>query len=321
MPPLVSAIVPARELNQLGRRCVAELLALDEVEVVLVTDEPPDDVDERVVCVASGPANTGVKRQLGLERSQGEYVALIDDDAYPHPDWLRHVLGALEADPGVGAVCGPTLTPAGEPELEILSGRVYASPLVTGPERWRYAPLPARDVDDAPSVNLVLRRSDAEAIGLDTPYDYGEDTVVCERLIARGRRIRYLPQAVVYHSRRPLWRPHLRQLWRWARRRGSFARAGGANSRRPGYFAPSALLLAAVSRPVLPRALVPLWRTAMAAYGLACLAAGADRHPLRWLRLSGAIAATHAAYGTGFALGLAGVALPEERRDEPDAEA
>jgi glycosyltransferase involved in cell wall biosynthesis len=314
MPPLVSAIVPARELNELGRRCVAELLALGDVEVVLVTDEPPEDVDPRVVCVASGPANTGVKRQLGLERSRGEYIALIDDDAYPHPDWLANALGAFESDPDIGAVCGPTLTPAGEPELEVLSGRVYASPLVTGPERWRYAPLPARDVDDAPSVNLVLRRADAEAIGLATPYDYGEDTVVCERLIARGRRIRYLPQAVVFHSRRPLWRPHLRQVWRWARRRGAFARAGGVNSRRPGYLAPSTLLIAAASRPLLPDRLVGLWRAGMGAYGLACLAAGRDRQPRRWLRLSGAIVATHAAYGLGFLLGLAGLPLPERRR-------
>jgi hypothetical protein len=303
----VSAIVPAPVLNERGRRCLQELVRLEDVEVIFVADGATEGAPEGVCCLESGPAMPGVKRQLGLERSQGEVIALIDDDAYPHPDWLRYALAELDADPAVGAVSGPTLTPPDAPLLEELGGLVYASPLVSGPHRWRYATVAARDVDDAPTVNLVVRREDALAIGLDSAFQVGEDTVICERLIKRGRRIRYVPQAIVFHARRPLWRPHLRQLWKWSRHRGSFARRGGVNSLRPSYFAPSTLLVAVASGPVLRGSLRRLWSLGLVGYLGACAAAGADRDPRRWVRVSGAIVATHATYGVGFLLGFGGV--------------
>ncbi len=311
--PRISALVPVIALNDYGRRCVAALLEHDGVEVVLIPDEAPVDLDPRVVCVPSGPANTSVKRQLGLEASRGRYVALIDDDALPAQGWPDAGIAVLEADLGLGAVAGPTLTPDDEPELGQISFALYASPLVSGPHRWRYAQVAARDVDDAPSVNLILRREDAEAVRLDTPWAFGEDTVLCERLLRAGKRIRYTPDLVVLHSRRPLWRGHLRQLFRWSRRRGSFARSGGLNSLQPSYFAPTALLVGLAARPVLPDALKPVWTVGAASYAAACIVAGYDRRPGRWWRTSAGIAATHLVYGAGFALSMLGRPLPEER--------
>ena len=308
----VSVIVPAPELNDFGRRCVERLLALDEApEVIVVTDRPEPDLDPRAVGVVCAGA-TSAKRQAGLERAGGELVALIDDDAYPHPSWLDVAASVLE-NPEIGAVCGPTLTPGDDAELERLSGRVFASPLVAGPHRWRYAPVEPRDVDDAPSVNLVVRRADALAAGFETPVRYGEDTIFCERLRRSGLRIRYEPEAVVFHSRRPLWRRHAQQVWRWSRRRGAFARAIGGNSLRPSYFAPTMLLAAAAAYPLTGGAARRGWWVAAGAYAAACAAAAADRRPSRSLRLAGAIPLTHAVYGVGFLLGFAGVPLPEQR--------
>ncbi|HEY8705101.1 MAG TPA: glycosyltransferase [Gaiellaceae bacterium] len=308
----VSAIVPLRELNELGRRCVERLLALDrELEVIVVSDRPEPGLDSRAVGLVV-PGSTAAKRQAGLKRAHGELVALIDDDAYPHPSWLDVAERAF-ADPTIGAVCGPTLTPGDDSELEQLGGRVFASPLVAGPHRWRYVPLEPRDVDDAPSVNLVVRRTAALDVGFETPVRYGEDTIFCERLRRRGLRIRYEPGAIVFHSRRPLWGPHARQVWRWSRRRGAFARSVGGNSLRPSYFLPSALVAAAASYPLTHGTARQAWWGAAAAYAAACAAAGADRRPANWVRLSLAIALTHAVYGVGFLLGVASVPLPEQR--------
>jgi len=304
-------IVPTLRLTDHGRRCLERLLALAEPLEILFVPDGEEDVPAGVSCLPSGPVPVGAKRQLGLERARGEFVALIDDDAYPHPSWLANALAGFEE--GVAAVTGPTLTPADEPHLGRLGGRVYASPLVGGPHRWRYAPAAARDVDDAPSVNLVLRREDALAVRLDSPFYPGDDTVVCDRLIARGRRIRAVPGAIVYHSRRPLWRPHLRQLWRFGRRRGAFARRLGGNSRRLSYFLPSALVLGLAFGWLLPGPLFWAWAVAAALYAAAVVVAGASRNPLDWARVSGAIALSHLVYGVGFILGIAGVPLPEER--------
>jgi GT2 family glycosyltransferase len=312
--PLVSVIVVAPELNDYGRRCLAALLALDaDLEVIFVPDEATADLDARVLVVASGgEVTTGYKRQLGLERARGEYVALIDDDAYPDPGWLRSALAVIEADAGIAAVAGPTLTPPDDSELEQLGGRVYSSPLVAGPHRWRYAVTKPADVDDAPSVNLILRRSEAVAVGLDSEDRWGEDTLLINGLLQRGGRIRYEPRAIVFHSRRPLWAPHLRQLYRWSRHRSAYARSIGGNSLRLSYFAPSALVVFLLAGPLTRGRARRLWGLGAATYALACVAAGADRSPSRWWRVSGGIAATHVVYGVGFLVGLAGA--PPVRR-------
>ena len=310
--PLASAIVVAPELNDYGRRCLAGLAALGpDVEVVFVPDSEEPEVDDRVVCVPSGPGvTTGRKRQIGLEHARGEYVALIDDDAYPHPSWLSVAISILRADPEIGIVAGPTLTPPTDSELEKAGGLVYASPLVSGPERWRYAIADPRDVDDAPSVNLILSRADALAVGFDSPDRWGEDTLVCEAMRRRGRRIRYDPGVIVYHSRRPLWKAHLRQLYRWSRHRSAYARTIGGNSLRPAYFAPSALVLGLASGPLWRGPVRNLWRAGTVGYLAACVVAGADRSPRRWARVSGGIVATHLVYGSGFLAGVAGAPPP-----------
>jgi len=311
----VSAIVPAPRLSELGRRCLARLLELPEVaEVIFVPDEAPPELDPRVVCVPSGDVRLGRKRQLGLERATAEMVALIDDDAYPHPRWLRHVLTALDADPGLAGVTGPTLTPDDDAPLARIGGRIYASPLVAGPHLWRYRPGRERDVAEGTGVNFVLRRRDALAIGLDTDLMPGDDTVIGDRLRRAGRRVRYVPQAVVFHTRRPLWKPHLLQIWRYARQRGRFARRRGGVSLEPGYFAPSVLVVWLLGGAFLTGRPRQAWRASALAYAAACLAAGHDRDPGVWARTSGGIAATHAAYGVGFALGLAGPRLPEQEQ-------
>lgn len=303
-----SVIVVAPELNEYGRRCLGALMELpEELEIIFVPDADPGELDPRIEVLPSGAGlTTGGKRQLALERAGGEYVALIDDDAYPHPSWLRVAVATLEADPSIAAVAGPTLTPPDDTELERLGGRVYASPLVSGPHRWRYAITGAADVDDAPSVNLVLRRDEALAVGFASADRWGEDTLVCERLRRRGGRLRYEPGAIVYHSRRPLWKPHLRQLYRWSRHRSAYARTIGGNSLRPSYFAPSALVLGLAAGPLARGRARRLWRAGAGVYALACVAAGADRSPVRWVRLAGAIAATHLVYGFGFLAGLVG---------------
>lgn len=311
--PRVSVIVVAPELNAYGRRCLERLVALldagEPLELIFVPDreELIEELDDRIRVVASGSdVTTGHKRQVGLGLARGEYVALVDDDAYPHVSWLRIALAVLDGEESVAAVAGPTLTPPDDSELELLGGRVYASPLVSGPARWRYEMLSSRDVDDAPSVNLIVRRSEAEAVGFDSEDRWGEDTLFCEGLLRRGGRIRYEPAVIAYHSRRPLWRPHLRQLYRWSRHRSAYARTLGGNSLRPAYFAPSALLLFLAAGPFLRGAPRRAWLAGAFVYTLACIAAGADSDPRRWVRVSGGIVATHLTYGSGFLAGLAG---------------
>src|SRR4029078_12955747 len=43
---------------------------------------------------------------LGLKQSQGDIIAITDDDAVPHPHWLEYIEGHFKRDPMIGAVGG-----------------------------------------------------------------------------------------------------------------------------------------------------------------------------------------------------------------------
>lgn len=307
-----SILIPLHRDTPVFRRCLAACLALDhdDFEVLAVSDRPvtlPDDPRVRMV-VTGAPADTSPaeKRDAGLEHATGDAIAYLDDDAEPARDWLAVAEAAL-ADPSVNAIGGPGVTPPAQGWRARAGGAVYESPLGSGPLRYRFAPAAARVVDDYPAYNLIVR-TDAvrRAGGWASTFYGGEDTRFCEALAAQGDRVHYLPDLVVLHHRRDIFRPHMRQIGNVGRHRGHFVRAYPATSRRPVYFAP---LVAALGGPLaalwalrrLPRALrVP---AAILGYGALARMAPAGDMRVR-AAFPAALAAHHLAYGLSFLRGL-----------------
>lgn len=187
-----------------------------------------------------GPAQ---KRDDGAKMAKGEITAFIDDDAYPGKDWLKNITLNFK-DNDVVAVCGPGVTPPNSGWREQASGWVSASPLGGGPYSYRFLPRPKRFVDDYPSMNLAVRKDDfLKTGGFDSHYWPGEDTKLCLDLTRGFKKIIYDPKVLVYHHRRPLWIPHLRQNGNFGLHRGYFARVLPKTSFRLSYFAPSVLLI------------------------------------------------------------------------------
>lgn len=188
-----------------------------------------------------GPAQ---KRDRGARKAAGEILAFIDDDAYPTRDWLKNMVKNF-ANLGVAGVGGPGITPPGVSWQEEASGWMSASPLGAGLYNYRFQPAKKTFVDDYPSMNLAVRRSDFLTIGgFDSHYWPGEDTKLCLDLVSKlKKKIIYDPKVSVYHHRRPIWIPHLRQNGSFGLHRGFFARLLPQTSFRPVYFGPSLLLL------------------------------------------------------------------------------
>ena len=160
---------------------------------------------------------------MGAAAATGEWLAFLDDDAYPAPGWLEAAVPHFD-NPRVWAVGGPGVTPPNDDFRAQASGWTYASWIVSGPARFRYVPGRSRAVDDHPSMNLMLRRSAFQAVGgFDSAFYPGEDTKLCLELVHRGGMIRYEPGALVYHHRRPVMHGHLRQIAHYGRHRGYFA--------------------------------------------------------------------------------------------------
>ena len=83
--------------------------------------------------------------------------------------------------------------------------------------------------------------------GFDTAYWPGEDTKFCLDLVNKGYKIIYDPKAIVYHHRRDLFLPHLKQVTSYALHRGYFVKKFPETSFRLGYFMPSFFVIFLIS--------------------------------------------------------------------------
>jgi hypothetical protein len=110
----------------------------------------------------------------------------------------------------------------------------------------------------------------------------------------------------VFHYRRAMFRPHMRQIANVGRHRGYFARVHPGTSLRPAYFAPLAATLALIVGVAALLITVGLVATLIAlgvAYLGLLLAAGGGSLAERALYPLGLVA-HHASYGAAFARGL-----------------
>jgi glycosyltransferase involved in cell wall biosynthesis len=204
-------------------------------------ENPPDD---RVRVIPTGPVKPSDKRNIGVDHAKGGVIAFIDGDAYPEKDWLKNSLKYFD-DPNVSAVGGPGLTPETDNTMQKASGEILSSFLGAGPLSFRHSEKLVRKCDDLPTVNLIVRRSTFQEIGgFNSAYWPGEDTKFCLDLVhGLGKEALYAPDVIVYHHRRLLFRPHLKQIAGYGLHRGYFSKKFPETSRRPLYFVPSIFVL------------------------------------------------------------------------------
>ena len=265
--------------------------------------------------IPTGKVRPAEKRNIGINAAKGDLVAFIDDDAYPDAHWLEYAVKYF-GDESIGAVGGPGVTPPGDGFLARAGGRVYDSLFVSGNYRYRYkAGGVRRDVDDYPSCNLIVRTGILKAIGgYRTDFWPGEDTLLCKDIIDSGKRIVYDPWVVVFHHRRALFGPHLRQLGRYAFHRGYFVKRYPSNSLHLSYFVPSAfvayLLLwlpvscISVHGAFAECAQMLFLAVPLSLYAALVVATSFAANPLMWAMTAAGIVASHVCYGVRFVQGL-----------------
>lgn len=320
-PPLVSIVIAYPAETHYLRQALDGIAAQSypHYEVLLLPDEAaghpwPGPLRE----IPTGRLRPAEKRNIGIREARGQIVVFLDDDAYPAADWLERALGYFTI-PGVVGVGGPGVTPPEDPFLAQMSGHVFACPLVSGSARHRYIPERVLEVDDFPSCNLFVT---AEALrqtgGFRTDYWPGEDTLLCLDLVHKhGGRLLYEPRALVYHHRRQLFLPHLRQVGRYGLHRGLFARRFPQNSARLAYWVPSLFVLGlaggAIAAPFHPW-LRNAYLAVVALYLLLSLLYAFHRRLSVWLVVWLGIVSTHLVYGARFLQGYLLGATPRDVR-------
>ncbi len=207
--------------------CLASLSANPssvDHETLIVDNASPDDTAAAVrqrwpgVRVIDAGANVGFARanNVGIRQTVGELVLLLNPDTVVPAGAIDTLVASLDARPDAAAV-GPRLVDAaGRAELSFGAmiaplAELRQKLLVAGNDRG--APLVgayvdrmtrrAREVDWVSGACLLVRRADAEAVGLidERYFMYAEDVDFCAALRARGRKVLFTPGALVVHLR------------------------------------------------------------------------------------------------------------------------
>jgi GT2 family glycosyltransferase len=211
--PEISIVIPTynggTSLMALLESIAGQTLDPARYEVIVVDDCSTDGTWEalaryshdatRAVRVLRTPTNSGgpaAPRNLGWRRSKAEYIAFLDDDCVPRPDWLTAGLSQMKRDPKVGVMQGQTLTP---PEIDLYQlDRYFVYRLITEPSPWFEA------------VNIFYRRAALEEVGgfNETIVTWGEDTDLGWSVVEKGWARAFSKNATVTHRVE-------RRDWRW----------------------------------------------------------------------------------------------------------
>ena len=309
--PLISIIIPCKTIDAYAIECIEYCKALEyqSLEILILPDQATDIGLDEVRVIPSGLVGPAEKRDLGAGYAAGELLAFIDDDAYPEKFWLSGAVGHFGRQQ-VASVVGPAVTPGNDGLLQKASGYVYSSFLGSGGYRLRYVPMGSQEVDDYPSCNFIIRKSVFEEVGgFSTEYWPGEDTKLCLDLTNHlNKKIVYDPKVLVYHHRRKLFRPHLKQIWNYAVHRGYFARTLPKTSRRLSYFLPSLFLIGVVfgiPLSFMHPAISIAFLSVLGMYACMALLSAVESRDMRLVPLVFfGIVSTHIVYGMGFMKGL-----------------
>lgn len=314
----VSIVIPCKVVDAYTKECVSKCSEIDypsyEILVLPDYDEGEKTLNGNVRVIPTGCVKPVSKRFMAIAASDGDVYAFIDSDAYPARDWLKHALRHF-SDSDVAAVAGPSLTPNDDDLMARPSGLVLASPLGGGSESIRYSQSHPhiRYISEAPTCNLIIRKSVLNAVKDSVPDVWpGEEIALCG-VVTKDlkKRIVYDPQVVVYHHRRKLFIPHLKQIWKYGAVKGHLLKKYPQYV-RPVFFLPSLLVLGIVGG--LPLAMLnPIveytYASLLLVYFLLSLVNGVfiglrERSITIALLVLAGIIATHICYGLSFIKGI-----------------
>lgn len=205
-PSFVSVIVPVYNGEAVVGGCIESLLAQDypkhRYEVIIVDNDSTDRTAEiikryPVKYVLEDAIHTSyAARNAGARVAKGEALAFCDADQVSHPNWLTALVSRLQ--PGYGGVAGPCVA------QQAKGGVVSAYASADTELRWRRDRGQERDVEFAPTCNVLYRREVFERLGGFTAEAKSSGDVEFSRRVGKelGLRIRYVPAAIQYHRAR-----------------------------------------------------------------------------------------------------------------------
>ena len=224
----VSIIVPCRDIDKYTKECIRHCNKLNygNYEILLLPDKKNGKLQgiktekpRELRIIATGSIKPGEKRNMAMKKARGEIYAFIDSDAYPEKNWLKNAVRYF-SNIRIGIVGGPNLTPKADNFRQKISGMLLANWLCAGPRASiRYRAAKKQFTPELPTCNLLVRKDAVKNFNLKFKPELltEEDSKFCFEMAKNGKKVLYVPDAVVYHHRREAFLPHLRQIWIYGR--------------------------------------------------------------------------------------------------------
>ncbi len=205
--PLISITVCVRDGVQWVDDCIESLKnqSYRPLEIIAVDDGSTDGStsclekwhDEKaevpIYILTQPPNGLSSARQLALEKSSGEWVAITDIDVRPGQNWIENLFAEskpISEQETVVAVTGRTIFERSEDLVSQVRSVEIASKYRSRPRRTSLANGPC---------SMFHRESILEIGGFHPDWYHAEDMEVSLRLIENGGTIVYAPESVVAH--------------------------------------------------------------------------------------------------------------------------
>jgi GT2 family glycosyltransferase len=213
--PVATAIV----LNYNGRGVVVEAVQslLDQdlpgVEVLVVDNGSDDGSDADVahafegrIALVRAPRNLGfgAGNNLGLRLARGRHLVLLNNDAVAAPSFVRELVAAAAADPGIGMVAARVLEYARRDVIDTVGHLLYPDGLNRGrgrleQDRGQYDGCVTALFPSGAAALYTRRMLDEIGLFDERFFLYGDDAELGLRGRLAGWRCALAPRAVAYH--------------------------------------------------------------------------------------------------------------------------
>ncbi len=210
----VSIVIPTKNDEEVLDMCLRSIKDLDypieDYEVIIVDGNSTDrtieiarNYDVKVFYESVG--TIGGARNIGVENSNGKYIAFTDADCVVEKNWLKVLVGKLETL-DIASIGGANITPDDDYEFAKSVGTVLSFLSGVG-ARYGFNSEEEIEIYHNPTCNVAYNKKIfQEAGGFNKKLITCDDEELDYRLKKKGLKILFTPYTTVLHYRRPTWR-------------------------------------------------------------------------------------------------------------------
>ena len=222
--PFVSIIVPVLNDEKHIGTCLESLNNIDypreKYEIIVIDGGSVDNtitIIEKFDRVTLFRSKSGVshQRNVGIKGAKGTLIALTDSDCYVEKNWLKNNVKYFK-DNNIAVIGGPNYTPENSTTLERAAGNILSSKLATGMMAVRYAGKGIKDANETDLIacnNIIRKKVILEVGGFNENLYPNEENELYIKMKQKGYKMLYNSEMVVWHFRKPLFRPFLKQFY------------------------------------------------------------------------------------------------------------